>query len=378
MPMKRRIWIPIAAGIVILAVAAVLLRPHAGTDPGTAPTVRTGKAEMGDIRVVLNETGTVEPVRTVVVKSPISGTVRRLLVDEGDTVRVGQSLAVIEPDISQARSVTELRAAYGSARVTLAQKERDVLKARSLAEGNLISDVELADYEAEHERAQLDLKSMEEQLRALEQAGVAAQTPAQSVTVIAPAAGVVITLGAEEGEAVLAGTGTLGGGTELVKVADLSRLRIKAAVNEVDIDKVALALPVKITVDAYPNVEFQGVVEHIAPATRTLPENGVRVFDVEIDVIVPDARLHPGMTANLDIEGAHKEGVLVVPIESVFHKEGHDLVYKMTGAQHAATPVTVGLVDIARAEITEGLQPGDAIALEDPTAPATPAEGPPR
>lgn len=378
--MKPRVWIPLtAAAVIILIAGALLLRPHARGAPDSAtPAVRTGKAEVGDVRVLLNETGAVEPVRMVVVKSPISGTVRRLLVDEGDTVRVGQALAVIEPDLSQARSVTELRAAYGSARVTLAQKERDVLKARSLADGNLISDVELADYEAEYERAQLDLKSMEEQLRALEQAGVAAQTPAQSVTVNAPAAGVVIMLGAEEGEAVLAGTGTLGGGTELIKVADLSRLRIKAAVNEVDIDKVALDLPVKITVDAYPNVEFKGVVEHIAPATRTLPENGVRVFDVEIDVLVPDARLHPGMTANLDIEGAHKEGVLVVPIESVFHKEGRDIVYKMTGAQHTAAPVTVGLVDIARAEITEGLQAGDVVALEDPTAPPTPAEGPPR
>ena len=181
--MKPRLWIPIAAGIVIIAVAAVLLRPHASKDPGAAPAVRTGKAEVGDVRVLLNETGAVEPVRTVVVKSPISGTVRRLLVDEGDTVRVGQALAVIEPDLSQARSVTELRAAYGSARVTLAQKERDVLKARSLADGHLISDTDLANYEAEYERAQLDLKSMEEQLRALEQAGVAAQTPAQSVTV---------------------------------------------------------------------------------------------------------------------------------------------------------------------------------------------------
>jgi HlyD family secretion protein len=377
--MKPRVWILIAAGVVILAVAAVLLRPHArGDSDSAAPAVRTGKAEVGDVRVLLNETGTVEPVRTVVVKSPISGTVRRLLVDEGDTVRVGQGLAVVEPDLSQARSVTELRAAYGSARVTLGQKERDVLKARSLAEGDLVSETELSNFEAEYERAQLDLKSMEEQLRALEQAGVAAQTPAQNVTVNAPAAGVVIALGAEEGEAVLAGTGTLGGGTELIKVADLSRLRIKAAVNEVDIDKVALSLPVKITVDAYPNVEFKGIVHHIAPATRTLPENGVRVFDVEIDVLVPDARLHPGMTANLDIEGAHKEGVLVVPIESVFHKDGRDIVYKMTGTQHAATPVTVGLVDIARAEITDGLQAGDVVALEDPTQPPKPAEGPPR
>lgn len=373
--MRPRIWIPIAGAIVIVAVGIFALRPHGKKDPEGAVTVRTGKAEIGDVRVVLNETGTVEPVRTVVVKSPISGTVRKLMVDEGDTVRVSEGLAIVDPDLSQSRSVTELRAAYGRAQVTLGQKERDVQRARSLADSSLISDTDLANYEAEYERAQLDLRSMEEQLRALEQAGVAAQTPAQSVTVTAPAAGVVIALGAEEGEAVLAGTGTLGGGTELIKVADLSHLRIKAAINEVDIGKVAMDLPVKITVDAYPNVEFPGVVHHIAPATRTQSENGVRVFDVEVDVITPDARLHPGMTANLDIAGAHKEGVLVVPIEAVFHKDGRDIVYKMTGTEHVATPVTVGLVDIARAEITDGLFAGDAVALEDPTQAPPPAEG---
>ena len=373
--MRKRVWIAIGVGVIVVAVVAVLLGQRGENPSQETPAVRTGRASIADIRVVLNETGTVEPVKTVVVKSPISGTVRRLLVDEGDAVRENQELAVIEPDLSQARAVAELRAAYGAAQVTLSQKERDLRKARSLSEQGLASDTDLTDSKAEHDRARLELQNTEEQLRALEQAGVAAQSAAQSVRVGAPATGIVIALGAEEGEAVLAGTGTLGGGTELVKLADLSRLQIKAAINEVDIDKVALDLPVKITIDAYPNVEFKGVVSHVAPAARTQTESGVRVFDVEINVLVPDARLRPGMTANIDIAGAHRESVLTVPIEAIFHREAQDIVYRMTGNEPVATPVTLGLVDIARAEITDGLQDGDVIALEDPTQKATPASG---
>jgi HlyD family secretion protein len=373
--MKKGAWLALGAIIVVLAAGAAFLWPRDKKPAPGATDLRTDHAVLGNVKIVLNETGTVVPLRTVVVKSPISGTVRRLLVDEGDAVQPGKLLAVIEPDLSQARAVAELRAAYGGAQVTLSQKERDLKQGRTLAEQGLVSSTELADRTAEYDRARLELQNTEEQLRALEQAGVEAQRPAQSVNVIAPASGVVIAVGAEEGEAVLAGTGTLGGGTELIKVADLSRLQIKAAINEVDIDKVALRLPVKITLDAYANAVFEGVVSHIAPATRTQPENGVRVFDVEINVLVPDPRLRPGMTANIDIEGAHKENVLTVPVEAVLHRDGRDIVYRMTGGRPEPSPVTLGLVDIARAEITEGLQDGDVVALEDPVQKAKAAEG---
>lgn len=235
--MSRYAYAGIAvAAIGVIAAVSILWPSDPKSKPGT-PSVRTGTARVGDIRIVLNETGTIEPVRTVVVKSPISGTVRRLHVQEGDRVREGQRLALVEPDLSQARAVAELRAAYGRAEVELAEAERSLRDGRSLAEKGLMAKRELTTREAEFRRAQLEMQGAEEQLRALEQAGVSAQTPARLLNVIAPAAGVVIGVGAEEGESVLAGTGTLGGGTELVKIADLSRVLIKAEVNEVDIGR---------------------------------------------------------------------------------------------------------------------------------------------
>lgn len=363
--MKRSVYVGIGV-VALIAVGAVVLWPRSSKNAPAGPSVRAGTASISDIDIVLNETGTVEPIRTVIVKSPISGTVRRLHVEEGDRVREGQVLSVIEPDLSQARAVAELRAVYGQAEVAIREAERNLRDGRALATERLIAETELARLEAQFRSAQLELQSAQEQLRALEQAGITANAPARNVTVTAPAAGVVIELGAEEGESVLAGTGTLGGGTELVKIADLSRLLIKAEVNEVDIGKVSLDQPVRITVDAYPNAEFAGDVSHVAPAARVLTDTKVRVFDVEVAVASPDARLRPGMTANLDIEGPSRDSVLTVPIEAVFRKAGRDVVYKIVSGEPVQAPVTVGLVDIARAEILDGLEPGDSVALEDP------------
>lgn len=361
--MKKRWWL--AIGLLIIAVVGgILVWPQRGNRADPGPTVRTATAERADIQVVLNETGTVEPVRQVVVKPAVSGVVRHLHVREGDVVRPGAVLATVEPDLSQARAVAELRAARARAEVALEQARRDLEQGRALARSNLISQKEVADRESAFRQAELELESTVEQLRIVEQAGVSARV--QTLEVPAPAPGTVIKLGAEEGESVLAGTGTLGGGTELVTIADLSRLMIEATVNEVDIGKVEPEQPVTITVDAYPNDSWEGRISHIAPAARVEADTRVRVFDVEVEVLDPDPRLRPGMTANIDIRGPRREDVVTVPVEAVFRKRGRDVVYRIQGNEPVETPVTVGLVDIARAEIVEGVSAGDRVAIEEP------------
>lgn len=200
--MRKLGYVGIGSAIVGVSVAAIFLWPREQKATDGNPGVRTDRAALGDVRVVLNETGTVQPVREVVVKSPISGTARRILVDEGHRVTEGQLLAVVEPDLSQARAVAELRAAHARAQVSLAQAERDLQEARLLAGRGLIAESELLRRESEHRPAQLELRSAQEQLRALQQAGVSPEQVAQSVKVTAPAAGVVIAVGAEEGESV--------------------------------------------------------------------------------------------------------------------------------------------------------------------------------
>jgi len=191
---------------------------------------------------------------------------------------------------------------------------------------------------------------------------------------VSPASGVVIARGVEEGEAVQAGTGVFGGGTPIITVASLDRLKIESEINEIDIGRVEVGRPVRITLDAYPGVEFSGMIAHVSPAARD--RAGVRVFDVEIEVDGADPRLRPGITANVDIAGMERDGVLTVPIESVFRVDGRDVVYLMDGGRPEPRKVEVGLVDTRRVEILAGLEAGDVVAAEDPVIAAERADQP--
>src|SRR5437764_61759 len=104
-------------------------------------------------------------------------------------------------------------------------------------------------------------------------------------------------------------------GTVLFTVADVSKMIVKAGVNEVDIGKIRVGMPVKVTLDAYPKVAFQGRIDRIAPGVRI--DDKVRVFDVEVRLDAQGLELRSGMTANIEVKGQRKEKVLTVPAQSV-------------------------------------------------------------
>jgi HlyD family secretion protein len=178
---------------------------------------------------------------------------------------------------------------------------------------------------------------------------------------------------------------------------------IKAGINEVDIGKIRLNQPVKITLDAYPKVRFEGVIERIAPAARL--EDKVKVFDVEISIDRQGAELRTGMTANIDVVGEKREGVLTVPVEAIFKKDETDIVYVKTPEEQETAAkkggffssvlasdgddepeeeldekdlwkktfeireVETGLASVDKVEILQGLGEGTEVAVEDPTRP---------
>lgn len=347
----------------ILVLAGACARADGAAD-GTRP-YRAGLVERGAIQVVVEETGLVEPERQIVVKSPISGVVDRLLVREGARVSPGQVLARVVPDIAQANSIARLRSEQVGARITLERAEREFERARDIAARGGITQEELEQKRAAMEQARNALQSASEQLRFVEQSGITAGDTTQWARITAPSAGVIILRGVEEGETVVGGTSTFGGGTELFTIGDLSALRVMAAVNEVDIGKVAVGDSVALSVDAFPDDTVQGVVRLVPPAARQ--QDRVRVFDVEIRVLGTGV-LRPGMTANVRIRGPSREEVVRVPVEAVFLSEGQPIVYRLRTDGYDRVPVRLGLGDLAWVEILEGVAPGDSVALEDPVA----------
>ena len=341
---------------------------------------KVGVVDRGEVRVIVEETGVVSPERSIIVKSPISGVVQQLYVREGDHVQSGQVLARILPDMAQANSLAQLRSEIARARIARDNAKRDYERAQSLSSigGITLSDLDLR--RVTYEQAENQWRTAQDQLQLVQRSGVTAGDStggtAQWARITAPAAGVIIGRGVEEGETVVGGTSAFGGGTELFTMADLSTLLVKAAINEVDIGKVKKGDRVALTVDAFPGDTAQGTVRLVPPAARL--QERVRVFDVEIEVTGGARVLRPGMTANVRISGPVRPNTLRVPVEAVLLKEGKPVVYKIGGSGPQPVPVTLGLSDLFFVEILNGLAAGDSIALEDPVAATERARNPAR
>jgi len=380
--MKKHLkWI-VPAAIVVVVLAMVIGGGRGGSDVNAeAPNGngailggRTGTCEIGDVSVLLTEVGVIQPETMVQVKSKVSGKIRQLVVEEGNVVRKGQLLAKVEPDMAQARTVATLKSGYGRAKVNMERARQDYEIDLEMHRGDHISDEELQLSKDDYDIAKIEYQSALEQMRLAEEDGVSMNLEVESselLDIVSPASGSVILIEIEEGEIVTSGAVSYTSGTTLMTIADLDRMQIKAGVNEVDVGKIRLGQDVRIDVDAYPSVVFHGAITHIAPAARD--QQGVKIFDVEIDVTDTDERLKPGMTANIEIQGDHREGVPTVPVEALFKKDGSYVVYVVEeGAEEPVErQVTVGVTNISTAHVSEGLEEGEVVTLYDPELEST-------
>lgn len=376
--MRRHIkWIVLLAVVVIAIVLVQVGRgrrtgSEASGEPQPRENVagnRTAPAEIGDISILLAEVGVIEPETMVLVKSKISGKITELHTREGRRVRKGALLATVEPDMAQARTVAMLKSSYGRAKVSLEKDKQDYNRDLELHRAGHISDEELQLSRDDYEIAKIEYQSALDQMRLAEEDGVSMDLEAEAselLDILAPASGTVIAVEIEEGEIVTSGAASYTSGTTLMTIADLDRMQIKAGVNEVDVGKIRHGQDVVVDVDAYPNAKFHGVIIHIAPAARD--EQGVKVFDVEIDITDSDERLRPGMTANIEIQGDHREGVITIPIEAAFKKGGRYVVYVFDGSEDEPVEreVETGISSISSVEIVAGLEEGEIVALYDP------------
>ncbi len=271
--------------------------------------------------------------------------------------------------MAQARTVASLKSGYGRARVDLERARQDYERDIELHEAGHISDEELRLSKDDYDIAKIEYQSAFEQMKLAEEDGVSMDLEAESeelLDIVSPASGSVIRVEIEEGEIVTSGAVSYTSGTTLMTMADLSKMQIKAGVNEVDVGKIRFGQDVVIDVDAYPNVKFNGLITHIAPAARD--EQGVKIFDVEIDIVDSDERLRPGMTANIEIQGDHKKDILTVPVEAVFKKQGRYVAYVMDGSaeEPVEREVVTGISNISSVEIVEGIAEGETVTLYDP------------
>jgi len=359
--------------------------------------LRVGKTEIADVQIAVSEVGTIEPVVKVDVKSTLSGTVKTILVREGDRVRSGQTLARVEPDVNQAKTLSAVQSQLTVAAINVEKARKDLETNESLFNEGYLAEQQMRDLRQRYETAQEEHRQAQTEYKIVLDSGIPLDQPVsttRAVNVDAPMDGFVIKKNIEVGQTVMSGVSSFNEGTALFTVADLSSMLIKASINEVEIGKVTLGQKVDITVDAFPYKHFDGKVTHISPAARL--KDKVKVFDIEITLDKQHPQFRAGMTANVEIRGERVEKTLSVPIEAIFKKTGGEVVYVLkksfeepkSGEKQLKRnasgkldvseawqrffderPVKVGLASLERVQVLDALAEGEQVALEDPTKP---------
>jgi len=396
---KRKRWILIAAGVAVLGGAGAVFAARSREKPKDAKEnplpFRLGKVSAEDLQVSVREVGVVEPETKVDVKSAVSGRVVSLKVREGAVVKVGDLLAEVEPDVNQAQSLSDVQASVTTAELNLKDAERQLDSQARLYKEGLIGRETLKDYQIKRDLAADALKAAKTRYQIVQDRGIpiSGDASTQKAHVTSPMNGVVITKGVELGETVTSGVSSFNAGTVLFTVADLKSIIIKVNLNEVDIAKVAVGQPVRITLDAYPQKTFSGKVRFVAPSAKLLEK--IKVFLVEIALDDLSDAYRTGMSANVEILGEKRAKAVSIPLEALQRKEGDTVVYRLKadlkppqiekakqGLQgrgkftwlsenwkdyFEVVPVNAGIATLERVEILSGLKAAEQVVLEDPT-----------
>ncbi len=289
--------------VVAIAVFAATRFFRSAEEEETQQMYQLLTVEERDIIVAASAAGTVEPIRTIEVKSKASGEIFELHVETGDVVRAGQLLVRVDPRIPQA-TLRQAQADLELAEAQLENAQAQLRRSEGLFETQSIT-------EEEYDNTKLSVASANAQLVRAQRSLSDAEISAEDTDVRAPGRGVIIQKNVEVGTVISSATREVGGGTILLQMANLDTVQVRSLVDETDIGKISEGLSVTILVDAFPNRPFEGVVLRIEPQA-TVAQN-VTMFPVLIRIPNSDGLLRPGMNAEVEMHVGAKYGAISVP-----------------------------------------------------------------
>lgn len=413
-------WILISVVLLLVVLIGLKAAGVFGKDEGTKVTAE--KVQKRTITEIVNASGKVYPEIEVRVSPDISGEITELTVQEGDSVKKGQTLARIYADIYSiqanqastgvAQSQAQLansQASINALQAQLDQAEKTFKMQKQLFDDKVISANEFNVAESNYKSALANFNAAKQGIRGGQAAVASAQANLAKANkdlgrtlIVAPMSGVVSLLNVKKGERVAGNSFTLG--TEMMRIADMSKIEVRVDVGESDIPKVHLGDSAIVTVDAYNDRKFRGIVTQIsssnngaaAQTTTTTTNTSTDVTNYKVYVrLLPESYsdllvkgkfpFKPGMSASADIQTKTHLNVLSVPINAVTTRDKNeangtdkkpaetetkttdiddlDVVVFVIEKDGTAKKVKVktGIQDINNIEITEGLKEGDQV-----------------
>lgn len=322
---RRGIAVGVVGAIALIAVVVTLAinaRPAGNNGPVTDMVTE------GTFTTTVEAKGQLKPISSSVVSPSVDGTVDSINVQAGQSVNEGDVLMTIKNDELD-RNVAEAQRAVAAAQEDLANAQ----KAAAAAQTTPTTDVDGASAAAAGApTASGDTNAVSAAQRSLASAQAnldQANAKAASRTVTAPSSGSIVELNAKVGATVtggmIMGESDTSGGKQCMQIADLSKMKVTVQVGEKDIAKIAVGQSANVTYPAFPDIVSQGTVTAIASVANSDAANGGGgsvTFNVDILIEAPDARLKPGMTAEVSVVTEQLDDVVMVPTMALMTEDG--------------------------------------------------------
>ena len=333
---------------------------EAAPDTSIAPVVDVAvvKAVTDDVEASLEISGTLTPRSRVAVKPKLPGTLEQILVDIGDAVREGQTIATLDrreidaqADAAEA-AVGVAKAALDTAEAALANAVLELDRAKNLFEKGALprQRLDAAETANRASAAQRDLATAN-----LAQANAAlrrAREVQKNATLTSPVTGFVVERNYD--------AGAMPGDLPVVVVADLRQMKLEAGVSELEAGRLRVGMKARVAVQAKPGQAFEGQLAAIAPEV----DERNRHFKIEVRVPNDGRTLLSGMYASARIIEATTADAVLVPKEAITTRDGKRVVQQVQGDTVTIVEVTEGLTDGSRIQITKGLRAGDVVLAD--------------
>ena len=322
---KKLIRRGIAAGVVgAIALVAIVATLVINSQPQGASGPVTDMVTEGTFTTTVEAKGQLKPISASVVSPSVDGTVGSINVQAGQTVNEGDVLMTIKNDELD-RNVAEAQRAVAAAQEDLSNAQKALAAAQAApAMGN---DTDAASGATTDTSA---VSSAQRNLASAQAALEQANAKAAERTVTAPSSGSIVELNAKVGATVTGGVvmgeGDTSGGKQCMQIADLSKMKVTVQVGEKDIAKIAVGQSANVTYPAFPDIVSQGTVTAIASVANSDSSygGGSVTFNVDILIEAPDARLKPGMTAEVSVVTEQLDDVVMVPTMALMTEDGEN------------------------------------------------------
>lgn len=361
---KTAHFIPLIGSIAGIVFSGFLLSgcgdASGGGGKANLPTVETTVVSKRNLEERITVSGFVKPETVTEIKSEINGRIIRILVENGQMVKRGDLLLEIDPQTYQTTVDSNDRTTR-QRKLDVEKAERDMKRIERLYRSDYATEQEYLDSVTDYESKKLQLEIAQ---AALDNAKIELAKTA----IRAPHDGMVSDLDVYVGN-VISGAGSFSNGTTLMKVNDMSNLRVEADLNEIEANKINLGAETRLTFDSLPKASFKGTVNYLSSfgvqdsATSTLYK-----FPVRVNFTTDGVLVRPGTSANLSILVAGAEDAVSVPASAVFIEDGVRYVFlKKSEGKFERRKIQIGIGNLNFIQVLQGLSPEDCIATVRPS-----------